>query len=292
MSSSDQIGPGVPEGGRPGAPLPERATMGLLAYLSTHTLDEDYGFASDRRAQTTSASGRRRMGPVGAVVMLLFGALVVTAAVQTSRNSVSEESQRRELVAQVNAARAELDADRTRVRALRSQTDQLEVQQLTNDESAQGILDSISLLGARAGTVPVRGPGVRVTADDAPGADSPRNKVLDSDLQKLVNGLWEAGAEAITVNDLRLTNLSAIRLAGTAITVNNRSLRRPYVLMVIGNKDTLPARFAETSSGQAWLDLHREVGLQLTITPVSSMRLPAAVVPSLRYANQKVGGTS
>ena len=71
--------------------------------------------------------------------------------------------------------------------------------------------------------------------------------------------------------------------------MNAHSLRRPYVVSAIGNKDTLPARFAETSSGQAWLDLQREVGLRLKITPESSLRLPAAEV-SLRYANQKKPG--
>jgi hypothetical protein len=40
------------------------------------------------------------------------------------------------------------------------------------------------------------------------------------------------------------------------------------------------------------LDLQREVGLRLKITPVSSLRLPAAPV-DLRYANQqKPGGAS
>ena len=101
--------------------------------------------------------------------------------------------------------------------------------------------------------------------------------------------LWEAGAEAVAVNGERLTNLSTIRLAGGAITVNARSLRRPYVVTAIGNPNTLPARFAETSSGQAWLDLQREVGLQLKITPAASLTLPGAEV-SLRFANQEPGG--
>ena len=126
-------------------------------------------------------------------------------------------------------------------------------------------------------------------ANDAPNATSSRNEVLDTDLQRLVNGFWEAGAEAIAVNGERLTNLSTIRTAGGAITVNARSLAPPYVVNVIGDKDTLPARFAETSSGQAWLDLQRDVGLRLTITPVSSLRLPATEV-SLRYATSPTGG--
>ena len=61
------------------------------------------------------------------------------------------------------------------------------------------------------------------------------------------------------------------------------------MLSVIGDKDTLAARFAETSSGQAWLDLQRQVGLELTITPKDSLRLPASEV-SLRYANKPSGG--
>lgn len=271
--------------------LPPQATMGLLAYLTTHTLDEDYAFVSEQKKSRPSPRRKRRIGVVGAVVLAVFAALVVTAAAQTSRNSVSAERERRELVDQVSQARNQLQDDRDLLAGLRTQTDALEQRQLRNDTSARGLLDAINLLGVKAGTIAVRGPGVRVVADNAPGADSARNEVLDTDLQKLVNGLWEAGAEAIAVNGQRLTNLSTIRLAGGAITVNARSLRRPYIVTAIGNQDTLPARFAETSSGQAWLDLQREVGLQLTITPVSSLRLPGTEV-SLRYANQEVGGAS
>ena len=274
--------------------LPPQATMGLLDYLTTHAMDEDYAFVSERaRAKADPEAGeskdRTRIGVAGALVMAVFAVLVMTAAVQTSRNSATDERERRELVGQVSQARAQVDSDRTRFASLQNDVRRLQARQLLSDTSAQGVLGTINLLGMRAGTIAVRGPGVRVVADDAPGADSARNEVLDSDLQKLVNGLWEAGAEAISLNGQRLTNLSTIRLAGQAITVNAHSLRRPYVVQAIGNKDTLPARFAETSSGQAWLDLQHQVGLRLKITPVSSLRLPAAEV-SLRYANQKKTG--
>ncbi|MCW2828650.1 MAG: hypothetical protein JWQ67_2266 [Marmoricola sp.] len=269
--------------------LPPQATMGLLDYLTSHALDEDYAYVCERKASRGTERPRRRIGLVGALVMAVFALLVITAAAQTSRNSVSDERQRRELVTQVSQARTQLTAERAQLARLKAETAALEDRQLSSDTSAQGLLDNIRLLGVRAGTIPVRGPGVRVVADNAPGANSPRNEVLDSDLQKLVNGLWEAGAEAISLNGQRLTTLSTIRLAGGAITVNARSLSRPYVVSAIGNRDTLPARFAETSSGQAWLDLRREVGLRLTIMSVSSLRLPGAAV-SLRYANQEPVG--
>ena len=276
---------------------PPQATMGLLEYLSSHTVDEDYAFVARRRADRARETGparpaRRRIGLVGAVVLAVFAVLVVTAGVQTSRNAGTDEQERAQLAGQVGDARTQLRADRTRLQELRAETLRLRREQLSNDDSAVGLLRTIDRLGVRAGTVAVRGPGVRLVADDAPGADSARNQVLDTDLQKLVNGLWEAGAEAIAVNGQRLTNLSTIRLAGGAITVNARSLRRPYVVTAIGDQDTLPARFAETSSGQAWLDLQNQVGLRLSITPESRLRLPAAEV-ALRYANQtRPGGAS
>ena len=260
--------------------------MGLLEYLSTHTLDEDYAFVSERN----KAREKPPPGPpsrlIGALVMGLFAILVVTAAVQTSRNSVSAERNRGELVDQVSAARNQLAAEQAQIADLRAESGILQSRQLRNDASARGLLANLELLQVNAGTIPVKGPGVRMVVDDAPGASSARNQVLDTDLQRLVNGLWEAGAEAVAVNGERLTNLSTIRLAGGAITVNARSLRRPYVVTAIGNPNTLPARFAETSSGQAWLDLQREVGLQLNITPKSSLTLPGDEV-SLRFANQE-----
>ena len=286
MARDDDARPGFD---RYGHRIDERATLGLLEYVSSHTVDEDYAFVHERRDEEPQ---RRRIGLVGAAVLALFALVAVTAFVQTSRNAVSAAEERDALVTQVTAARTRLAEQRNQLSALREETTRAGTAQLSGDQSSQQVLDRVTRLGILAGTVPVRGPGVRVLVDDAQGATSAREQVLDTDLQRLANGFWEAGAEGIALNGQRLTALSAIRLAGSAITVNNRSLRRPYVMTVIGDKDTLPARFAETSSGQAWLDLKREVGLQLSITPADSLRLPAAEVLGLRYANRKAGDAS
>ena len=45
-----------------------------------------------------------------------------------------------------------------------------------------------------------------MVVDDAPGATTDKQQVLDQDLQQLVNGLWLVGAEAISINGHRLTN--------------------------------------------------------------------------------------
>ncbi|HEY0905043.1 MAG TPA: DUF881 domain-containing protein [Marmoricola sp.] len=275
-----------PKGGRSGRPLPDLVTMGLLPYLNAHALDEDYADAARRREVRTPKGSRqrRRIGIAGALALAVLAVLTVTAAAQTSRDSVSQERERRALIEQVKARKAAVDADRRALARLQAETAELEAVLLRNTDDAGGVLAERGLLSLRAGTSPVRGPGVEVVVDDAPNAESDRNKVLDSDLQKLVNGLWRAGAEAISINGERLTNLSAIRNAGSAITVNFTSLNRPYRILAIGDRDTLPARFADTASGQAWLDLQREVGLRFSMRTQAGLRLPAADLPTLRHA--------
>lgn len=259
--------------------------MGLLPYLNAHAIDEDYAHAAElreRRGEVAPAP-RRTIGARGAAVLAVFAILAVTAAVQTSRNSGSEEKERKELIAQVKQQRASVDAQRRAIDGLQAENDALENALLRSSNSSNGVFEQVELLSLRSGIGPARGPGVEVIADDAPDAENDRNKVLDSDLQKLVNGLWQAGAEAISINGQRLTVLSAIRHAGNAITVNFTSLSRPYRILAIGNADRLPSRFAETTSGQAWLDLQAEVGLRFSITPQSSLRLPGAEMPRLRF---------
>lgn len=256
--------------------------MGLLPYINAHALDEDYAVAAQARGERP-AGGRRRVGRGGAAVLLVFAILAVTAAVQTSQNSVSEEKERRALISQVQERRDSVDVQRTAIDRLLVENNRLESALLRASNASTGVLSQLSLLGLRSGTAAARGPGVEVVVDDAADAVNDRNKVLDGDLQKLVNGLWQAGAEAISINGQRLTALSAIRFAGSAITVNFVSLGRPYRVLAIGNPDTLPGRFADTTSGQAWLDLQREVGLKFSIRPQSSLRLPGRAVPTLRY---------
>ena len=265
-------------------PLPERVTMGLLPYLNAHALDEDYAQAAQRRQSTGTPAGRR-VGRGGAAVLAVFAILAITAAVQTSRNSSTDERERRELISQVKQRKAIVTTERHTIAGLQAENNRLEDDLFRNSDASNGLLGQVSLLSLRSGIAPAHGPGVEVVADDAPGAQNDRNKVLDTDLQKLVNGLWQAGAEAISINGERLTALSAIRHAGSAILVNFTSLSRPYRILAIGNPDRLPARFAETTSGQAWLDLQHQVGLRFSITPQSSLRLPGADLPQLRYVD-------
>ena len=222
-----------------------------------------------------------------ALVAVLIGVMFAVAALQTTRSAPALESERAELINRVQAGEQAQDRLRVRSDELSTEIDRLRTAALGDDDQAVILRGQIDRLGPVVGTVAVTGPGMLVEVDDAPaGSTDARDRVLDIDLQILANGLWQAGAEAVAINGHRLSSLTAIRSAGDAITVDFRSLTRPYRVEAIGNPRTLPARFAETAAGAWWHELatNRQMGYE-TSTP-ASLVLPADPGLVLRHARR------
>ena len=261
--------------------------MGLLDHLTATSMDEDYAHVSRRRADGGPPT-RGRPGRVALVVLAVFGVLVATAALQTSRTADESASSRASLVKQADAGRAELGARRALLGDLRSQISTLQADDLRETAQGRALRARLTRLGVHAGTVPTRGPGIEVRLDDAPNAKTYEQRVQAPDLQKLVNALWASGAEAVSVDGQRLTSLSAIREAAGAITVNFASLSRPYTVQAIGDPKTMGARLLDTSGGQTWVTL-QSFGLQFDVNTKDSMLLPAAKRATLRTAHLPEG---
>jgi uncharacterized protein YlxW (UPF0749 family) len=262
-----------------------RPGTGLLDHLTATSLDEDYAHVSQRRAAAGS-SGRGRPGTAALVVLAVFGVLVATAAVQTARNAQQSASSRESLVRQVNAGKADLAQRRTDLADLRHEVSVLQSQQLAATSEGRALGQQLDRLGVVTGAAATRGPGIQVVVDDAPHPSSDKELVQAGDLQKLVNGLWLVGAEAISINGQRLTALSPIRDAAGAITVNFRSLTAPYTVSAIGDRKSMGARLLDTAGGQTWLTLESTFGMKFDVESKDTMVLPAARRTSLRYAHK------
>lgn len=267
-------------------PPPPAAVMGLLNYLTATSMDEDYEHASRKHAGPADKAGRRSRAPGRAAlaVLAVFGLLVATAAVQTQRSADATRTGRDELVKQVLARKAQLADRRERVDDLTSELRTLETDVLNTTVEGRAVQGRLTRLGVASGADPVRGPGVRIEVSDGP-ADNPKAEVLDVDLQRMVNGLWVAGAEAISINGERVTNLTAIRVAGASITVNLERISPPYTVLAVGDPDTLAARFVDTPGGQWWLDLQSLYGVGFEINTEENLTLPAEDRLELRYAH-------
>jgi uncharacterized protein YlxW (UPF0749 family) len=250
-----------------------RATTPLLTLITQQSLDEDYQMAADRRAREgTAAASRRRRHLVAAVVVAVFGVLVAVAGAQTSEHEGVASAGRETLVAQINAGRAHLSRLQAQMVALREQDLRLQARLSRASAAALDARTREQRLQDVTGFGAVQGPGVKVVVDDAPDG----TLVADRDLRPLVNGLWSAGAEAVSVDGQRLTARSAIRNSGDAIRVNNRSLSPPYVILAVGDPDTLQADLMDTTSGLVFRATAQHFGFPWSMDNEDHLELPAA----------------
>jgi uncharacterized protein YlxW (UPF0749 family) len=257
------------------------ASMDLLNQIIRQPVDPDYAVAAAREHEP--ARGRWTL----AVLAMIIGAMFAVAALQTTRAAPALQLERTELINRVRNAEGEQDQLRGRVTSLTQEIATLRAAALGDDDAARTLETRIDALDPVVGNVPVTGPGVLIVVDDSPSATADaRDRVLDIDLQVLANGLWEGGAEAISINGHRLSNLTAIRSAGDAITVDYRSLTRPYRVEAIGDLRTLQARFVESSAGAWWNDLAQNRQMRYEISDVKQLDLAADPGIVLRHAGR------
>jgi uncharacterized protein YlxW (UPF0749 family) len=256
--------------------------MDLLNQIIRLPIDPDYALTASA-GRKPSHRGRWQLG----VLAMIIGALFAVAALQTTRAAPALQSERSELISRIHNAEHEQDELRGRVTSLTEDIATLRAAALGDDDAARLVESQISMLDPLVGNAAVTGAGVVIVVDDSPSAAADaRDRVLDIDLQVLVNGLWEGGAEAISINGHRLSNVTAIRSAGDAITVDYRSLTRPYRVEAIGDVRTLQARFVESSAGAWWNDLAQNRRMRYEINNVKQLDLAADPGIVLRHAGR------
>lgn len=260
------------------------ASMSLLNNLMAHPIDEGYAVAARSRSGQGGKQIRSRHRVMLVVAAVVLGFLLAIAAGQNYRSAPAAEKQRNELIDRVNQADNRLTELRTHQSQLADEVRRLQAGGLSNDSAGAALQQKLDDLELQTGAISVTGPGIKAVIDDAKNADAKEGRLLDVDLQQLVNGLWTAGAEAISVNGHRLTSLTAIRGAGSAITVDYSSLTPPYTVLAIGDTATMPARFAQSSGGQWVQYLVSNFDVRMTITTEDSLLVPADATIALRYA--------
>lgn len=249
--------------------------MDLLREVTEHSLDPDYRDPGTGRPQ-------RRHPFALAVVLGLAGIMVGMSVAQTSTQAPSAEAERRELVQRIREQTEVVDARREQAAELDAEIAELRSGQLAHDGSDRQLGAEVAEAELEAAGSPVRGPGVVIVVDDAESGEED-TQVLDRDLQELANGLWSAGAEAVSVNGHRLSSRTAIRGAGEAITVDYRSLTRPYRIEAVGDPQTLQARWLQTPAAGLWSHLRTKYGMRYDMSVHRELLLRGDTHATLRH---------
>lgn len=152
-----------------------------------------------------------------------------------------------------------------------------QVNELRQTSTAEAASKESQLIKMGAGVVPLQGPGITVTIDDSkrpskPGENPNLYLIHDDDILKVINELWAAGAEAMSINEQRLIATSEIRCAGPTLSVNNTRYSPPYEIRVIGEAQTLEnalkMRGGVIETLQFW-------GIQVGIKQHETIKVPA-----------------
>ncbi|MEV5813807.1 DUF881 domain-containing protein [Streptomyces mutabilis] len=269
--------------------------MSLLTNVMDHSLDDGYAEAAARKkAEGGGGLPKTLRAKLGLAAGLVLAALVVTVGAAQARVAApAVAKEREELIDRIEEETSAADRLEESIEKLRGDVSARQREALEKN----GDSDRSDLVGVLSGAVGVHGPGVKLVVDDAKDAGTggdgqPRGtsgfsdtgRVRDRDMQRVVNGLWESGAEAVSINGQRLTALSAIRAAGDAILVDNRPLVPPYTVLAVGDGEGLSSRFQDSADGFYLHALQENYGIRTAISVADDLELPAAPSVIVRTA--------
>jgi uncharacterized protein YlxW (UPF0749 family) len=261
-----------------GAPRP-RSWPSPLRTLLENPIDAGYVEAAERRAER--GEPRPRYLRVATVVTVaVVGVGLALAGRELTIPDGARDPVRAELSSQIIGAQGAGDTLRDEVVA----------------DAPGAVADQARGARAAAGQYAVTGPALVITVTDATisAAQGDDGLVRDSDLQVIVNGLWSAGAEAISIDDERLGATTAVRAAGRAILVNLEATSSPYRIVALGDPGALRDALSGTTAGQHLSLLASDYGIGVTMEESDSETVPALPPrsPSFATALTPDGATS
>jgi uncharacterized protein YlxW (UPF0749 family) len=186
---------------------------------------------------------RRRWRIGTPLVFLACGALFVVSEANSEGTDL-RPGRITDLAGLVQNESVHLKTLQDRAASLNQEVDQLS--QSVDDSEVRRARAQARALRGPAGRLPVTGPGITVTLADAPKEvresstqDINLLVVHQQDIQAVVNAMWQAGADAVTIQGQRVVTTTGIKCAGSSVELNGIYYSQPYVISAVGNTSRL-----------------------------------------------------
>jgi uncharacterized protein YlxW (UPF0749 family) len=227
------------------------------------------------------------------VVALSAGLLFATSGrtAQGTDLRAGEVTELSELIAQRETVIARQGAQ---LADLQEQVDRLTEQTATRDGAVAAAQSSGDAGALSAALVPLTGPGVVITLDDAPARPDgslpvdarPDDLVIhQSDVQAVVNAVWAAASDGVAIMDQRLTATSAVRCVGNTLLLQGRTYSPPFVVSAIGDAAAIRAQLAVSPQVAVFQQAVEDFGLTFSVRERPEVTVPAYDGPlDLQYA--------
>jgi uncharacterized protein YlxW (UPF0749 family) len=230
--------------------------------------------------------GRRGSVTVGSVLAL--AGLLFTANAHLAQTANLRGGQ--DLAGLVEREGVRVDQLSAEVAALRVRVGALTDQQNTTGPVADPVEQAQTEFAA--GVVAVQGPGLTVQLSDAPaGGGNALNAAPDDllvhqqDVQAVVDALWAGGAEAMSIQDQRVTATTAVRCVGNVLQLEGHTYSPPYVIKAIGDQRSLSQALSDSPDIRTYLLYVDSVGLGWSVTKETDIVIQAGVAFDLQYAH-------
>ncbi len=185
------------------------------------------------------------------LILALMVGIMLTLPFQVIDRAGSEplpSESRQELINRMSKMVEENDQLRLELEQSRISAAGIEASVAAGEEASAELAEAMARYRILAGLDAVSGPGIRLTlseeeAEVPPGTEITPYLIHQEDLLNIVNELWLAGAEAISIRSRdrteRLIMSSTIRCVGSLIDINNTRMTPPFDIFAIGDPDDL-----------------------------------------------------
>lgn len=213
------------------------------------------------------------------IVSIVLGFMVALQyqQVETRRQSGDDLSavdvEVRRLQSQLQALKSANGEAQTELARLTNELSSYETKSAGNNRALQGLQQRLDEERILSGMTPVTGPGISITLMDGQGPNTEQVLTHDWDVRQVINEIFTAGAEAVSINGYRVVATSGIYCTGPVVRINDHRIGAPFLIQAIGDPQALQS--ALNISGGI-LDALRQRGVDASDPQIEkSITMPA-----------------